>query len=161
MSLERHMKVVSPATDVVDAATPALKVAFATSDLKTVDEHFGSASRLANYEVTAQGHRFVDVSEFSDTRQDGNENKLPAKLDALRNQHGVIAIAIGASAVRQLVAGGTQPIKLGEATKIVDLLEYLSQQIAIGQTPWIQKAIQPATDKLARLEEELDELWDE
>ncbi len=161
MSLERHMKVVNSNSDSIQIDTAPLRVAVATSDLKTVDEHFGSASRLANFEVTELGHRFIDVSEFSDTRQDGNENKLPAKLDALRNQHAVIAIAIGASAVRLLVAGGTQPIKLGEPTAIVDVLEYLSQQIAIGETEWIRKSMRPHVDAIARLEAELDETWDE
>ncbi len=159
MSLERHMKVISPNADDIEVDTLPLRIAVATSDLAHVDEHFGSASRLAYYEVGAKGHRFVGVCEFTEVRRDGNENKLPAKLEALRQQHGVIALEIGNSAVRQLIAAGVQPVKLGERSVIEEVLDFLSQQITLGEAPWIQRAITHDSLTLSQLESELEDSW--
>ena len=57
-----------------------MKVAFATQDLKHVDAHFGWAKNIAVYEITPEGHRFVEVFQFEgDLREDGNEDKLAAQ----------------------------------------------------------------------------------
>jgi nitrogen fixation protein NifX len=53
----------------------ALKVAFATSDMKHVDQHFGAAQAFAIYAVDQEKTCFVEVSEFGrldmDSRSDG------------------------------------------------------------------------------------------
>ena len=143
MSLEREMRVfseessASPLTAATVDDAPTLRLAIATSDLRNVDEHFGTTPRLAMFEVTANTSRLAGVCEFTEAARDGDEDKLDAKLDRLTDQHAVLSTAIGGSAVRRLIARHIQPIKLGEASPIEEVLRYFQREIEIGTTPWI------------------------
>lgn len=167
MPLARQMKIVSSNSTESDvegsaASTARLRVAFASSDLVCVDEHFGAATKLAFYEVGPDSANLVGAAEFSDIAKDGNENKLIAKLAALDGCHAVFSLAVGSSAVRQLMAQSIQPIKLGEALQISVVLDYLQNEIRAGETLWIAKALQPQSANPAdRVESLLDEAWEE
>lgn len=50
--------------------------------------------------------------------------------------------ACGASAVRQLLAGNVQPVKVGEDATIVDLLAALQAELREGPSSWLAKAIE-------------------
>ena len=64
----------------------SMKVAFATQDLKHVDAHFGWAKNIAVYDIAPEGHRFVEVIQFEgDLKEDGNEDKLAPKIEAIRD----------------------------------------------------------------------------
>ncbi len=43
-----------------------MKVAFATTDGKQVDEHFGRAGMFAIYEITRGGSQFLGMRKFAD-----------------------------------------------------------------------------------------------
>lgn len=61
-----------------------MKVAFATNDLIHINAHFGWARKLAIYDVTQDGFQFVETIEFyGDLKEDGNEDKLVPKIEAL------------------------------------------------------------------------------
>ncbi len=63
-----------------------MKIAFATQDLKHVDAHFGWAKNIAIYEIGPGGHRFVEAVQFDgDLQEDGNEDKLAPKLEAIKD----------------------------------------------------------------------------
>ena len=165
MSIERRMTLVSTEpheAEVVQAFEPFVTISFTTSDLKVVDEHLGSATRLARYKVTSTSHEFIGVTEFSETRQDGNENKLIDKFDALAGCDAVFCLAVGASAVKQLMERQIQPIKLGERSSIIEVLAYVQQEVQDGETPWIRRALQRfTTNSDDRLSSLLDEGWSE
>ncbi|PQO45940.1 NifB/NifX family molybdenum-iron cluster-binding protein [Blastopirellula marina] len=165
MTIKRHIKLAATESDSwpdEKPTLPSLCVAMASTDRVHVDEHFGSASQLVIYRVDENSSQLVSVAEFSDVKQDGNENKLTEKFTALEGTHAVFALAIGASAVRQLIALGTQPIKLGANSEIAEVLYYLREEIKSGQTPWINKALKPPTESSEqRLEALLEEAWDE
>ena len=72
----------------------SMKVAFATQDLQRVDAHFGWAKNIAIYELSAEGHRFLEAVQFEgDLQEDGNEDKLarsskpPRTAPFLRGRH--------------------------------------------------------------------------
>ncbi|HEX4974478.1 MAG TPA: NifB/NifX family molybdenum-iron cluster-binding protein [Pseudomonadales bacterium] len=118
-----------------------LKVAFATSDRKMVDQHFGSALSFVIYGVNPDDSRFLSVSEFGDLSQDGNEDKLKIKLQVLDDCIAVYCMACGASAMRQLLANGVQPIKVPEVTQIASLLTDLQNELRSGPSSWLAKAL--------------------
>lgn len=121
-----------------------LKVAFATSDRKTVNQHFGSAKCFAVYGVNPEDARLLTVTEFGDLDQDGNEDKLAIKLEMLSECIAVYCRACGASAVRQLMAIGVQPVKVSEGAQIADLISALQQELVEGPSNWLAKAIKRA-----------------
>src|SRR5690606_23813426 len=117
-----------------------LKVAFATSNSQTVDQHFGSAQSFAIYGVNPESTQLLGVSEFGRLGQDGAQDKLATKLDLLDGCVAVYCRACGASAVRQLLARNVQPIKVAEDATIADLLAALQAELREGPSSWLAKA---------------------
>ncbi|MDR3632220.1 MAG: NifB/NifX family molybdenum-iron cluster-binding protein [Isosphaeraceae bacterium] len=124
------------------AVGPSLQVAFASSELTTVDQHFGSATRFVIYRVSAAGSDLLDLARFDAVEHDGNESKLPAKIAALQGCAAVFCLAVGGSAVRQLVVAGIQPIKVEPNATIAETLAFLRIEIERATTPWVVKALQ-------------------
>ena len=118
-----------------------LKVAFATDDRARVNQHFGASVGFAIFALDGERARLVEVAEFAEESMDGNENKLPAKIAALSGCAAVYCLAVGGSAVRQLIAGGVQPIRLEEETSIERLLTDLQKAVREGGVPWVEKAL--------------------
>jgi nitrogen fixation protein NifX len=139
-----------------------IRVAFATSDLKKVDQHFGSAERFALYEVIPQEHSLHEVFEFGALEEDGNERKLLEKFVALDGCVAIYCLAVGPSAVRQLMAIGIQPIKVAFGTSISSLLQELHKELQQGPTGWLARALAAREEKAeSRFDEMAEEGWDE
>jgi|JFJP01.1.fsa_nt_gi nitrogen fixation protein NifX len=142
MRLQRKLWVMAADIQETTMVEIALKVAFATSDGKLVNQHFGSAQGFAIYAVTMEQATLLEVTEFETHAQDGNEDKLGAKLVMLEGCAAVYSQAIGASAIRQLLARNIQPVKVTEGSEITDLLAALQEELKAGPTSWLAKAIQ-------------------
>ena len=92
-----------------------MKIAFATEDLKHVDAHFGWAKNIAVYDIAPEGYKFLEVIQFEgDLKEDGNEDKLGPKIDAVRDCAILYVAAIGGSGAARVVAAGIHPIKVNE-----------------------------------------------
>ena len=141
MPLERHLKILDSGTEAGWMNT-ALKVAFASTDMKQVDQHFGSAESFAVYAVDLEHTQLLEVAQFGQLAQDGNEDKLTAKMDALAGCVAVYTQAVGASAVGQLKARGIQPVKVSAGASIEELLASLQQELRAGPAAWLARAIE-------------------
>lgn len=137
-----------------------LKVAFATGDRVRVNQHFGASEGFAIYALDGERAQLVEVAEFSRETMDGNEDKLPAKIAALSGCAAVYCLAVGGSAVRQLLAVGVQPIRLEEDAAIETLLAGLQRAVRDGGVPWIEKALRRDKDA-ARFDRMAEEGWQE
>lgn len=138
-----------------------LRVAFASADRERVDQHFGAATCFLIYDLDAARSRLVGVAEFAASSAEGNnENRLAAKIDALAGCSAVYCLAVGGSAVRQLLASGVQPIRLDEAEGIVAVLDRLRAAVCEGGVPWIEKALRRDADG-ERFERMATEGWQE
>jgi len=157
MAFIRRMRII----DQNEASRPmdtCLKIAFATDDVKTVNQHFGSARSFAVYAVNQDHCELVEVAEFGKLAQDGNEDKLVAKITLLDGCAAVYCEAIGASAIRQLVAYGIQPVKVYRGSSIAELIDDFQNELRSGPSAWVAKALArqaaPDPDKFGRLEAE-------
>ena len=135
-----------------------LKVAFASDDRTLVNQHFGAALGFAIYACDADQAQLVELVEFPIADMDGNESKLPARIQALSGCAAVYCLAIGASAFKQLLAVGVQPVRLDQATPITPLLTSIRQAMGVGGIPWIDKSRKPIKDE-ARFERMAEENW--
>ena len=136
-----------------------LKVAFATTDRTRVNQHFGAAEGFAIYEVTPERATLVGIGEFAEEAMDGNEDKLVAKVNFLEGCAAVYVMAIGASAIKKLMAKGIQPIRINEVDAVDDLLVEISKAMTEGGVAWVDRAIAAQTkakddDRFASMEEE-------
>ena len=137
-----------------------LKVAFATDDRVAVNQHFGAAVGFAIFALGGERAQLVQVAEFAAEAMDGNENKLAEKIAALSGCAAVYCLAVGGSAVRQLLASGIQPMRLEDETSIESLLTLLRKAIRDGGVPWIDKLIKRDGDA-GRFDRMADEGWQE
>lgn len=134
-----------------------IKVAFASTDRSRVNQHFGAAEGFAVYEVSPDKATLVGVAEFAEEAMDGNEDKLTAKVDFLEGCAAVYVMAIGASAIKKLLAKGIQPIRINEVDSVDDLLAEISKAMTDGGVPWIDRALALQTkseDRFGAMEEE-------
>ncbi len=140
----------------------AIKVAFATSDMTHVNQHFGSAKSFAIYAVDPENYEFMEAAQFGELAQDGNEAKLSVKIDLLNGCAAVYCQAVGASAIKQIVAQGIQPIKVHEGSSIKHLLTDLQNEMRTGPSSWLAKAInQHKSPDPQRFDEMEQEGWQE
>jgi len=134
-----------------------MKIAFATQDKTRVDAHFGWAKSIVVYDVTPQGHHFVESFEFGDALQeDGDEDKLAPKLDAIKDCAMVYVAAIGGSGAARVVAMKIHPIKVPQPEPIVGILDKLQVVLQGTPPPWLRKAL--AKDGVRTFDFEEDEV---
>lgn len=136
MTITRQLQVLDD-----DSPDTLLKVAFATSDREEVNQHFGSAQSFVIYGVNVDSSRLLTVCEFGELNQDGNEDKLAEKLQVLQDCVAVYCRACGASAVRQLLALGVQPVKVSDGAVIQELISGLQAELQQGPSSWLAKAM--------------------
>jgi len=139
-----------------------LKIAFASSDSKMVDQHFGSAKSFAIFDVTPERAEQIEINEFGDLAQDGNEDKLDIKMGMLDGCTAVYCQAAGPSAIKRLLSIGVQPVKVVEGSVIKQLLADIQKEMETGPTGWLAKAMEKHTkSEPTRFDAMEAEGWDE
>ncbi len=151
----RHLRLVTP----TEEKPMTVKIAFASTDRKQVDQHFGAAEAFVLYELSADDARMTEVVEFhdSDTAMDGHEGKLAGKIALLEGCAAVYCNAVGASAVKQLLAAGIQPMKVEEGEPIDALLCGLNHSLLHEPPAWMAKHLKregAGADRFSAMDEE-------
>jgi nitrogen fixation protein NifX len=139
-----------------------MKVAFATQDLHTLDAHFAGARHFAIYDVTPDGHRFLEALKFDEiSGQDGvhadeGHDRLSSRVDAIDGCSLLFVLAIGGPAAARVVGRRIHPVKLPRPEPIGDILERLQSMLNGTPPPWLRKAMRggAATDERSFIDEE-------
>ncbi len=128
-----------------------MKVAFATTNGKNVDEHFGRAGMFAIYEITEDRQHFVELRKFAegidkavtDTKDTGSlhDNVVQGKVDRLADCKLIYITEIGGPSAARLVKKGIMPMKVKEPVSIDGALKELADMIKKSPPPWIKKAL--------------------
>ena len=133
-----------------------MKIAFATQDKERVDAHFGWAKSIVVYDVSPEGHRFVESFDFGDKlEEDGDEDKLAPKLDAIRDCAILYVAAIGGSGAARVVASKIHPIKVAQPEAIMDILDKLQDVVKGTPPPWLRKALLKDQERVMDFEDEV------
>nr|WP_318381723.1 NifB/NifX family molybdenum-iron cluster-binding protein [uncultured Enterobacter sp.] len=99
----------------------SMKVAFASSDCRHVDHHFGATPRLVVYGVKQDDVTLLRVIEF--TVQPGHkEDKLACRMEALNDCITLYCVALGESVFHQLLQIGVRAVRVPEGTPVAELL---------------------------------------
>jgi len=134
-----------------------MKIAFATQDLKRVDAHFGWAKNIAIYELWPEGYQFLEAVQFDgDLQEDGNEDKLAPKLEAIKDCAILYVAAIGGSGAARVVASNILPMKVNQPEEIIDLLDKLQDVLKGTPPPWLRKALLKGRERTFDFEEEME-----
>ena len=119
----------------------SLKIAFATDNGSTVNQHFGTAKSFAVYGINPDSFRLITIAEFEGYDADSADDKLAAKLAFLDGCLAVYCRACGASAVRQLLDRHIQPLKVSDESSIDELIRAFQRELNEGPSSWLAKAI--------------------
>lgn len=161
MTMTRQLKLVGN-DDSDDGDATAIKVAFATTDRRHVNQHFGAAKGFAIYRVSASGYELLEVAQFGRLDMDGNEDKLGVKIEALAGCLAVYCQAIGASAISKLRAQGIQPIKVAPESLVSSQLHALRRELRDGPSAWLKRAIEQRSPRSeSRFDAMAAEAWEE
>lgn len=128
----------------------AVRVAIATSDMKGLNAHFGSASRFAVYDVTKEGWTFVEAIVFDDVTAESGQHKtdgddrITPKVEALTGCHLLFCLAIGGPSAAKVVSAKIHPIKVPAAQPIDEVLERTRTMLNGAPPPWLRKVLAEA-----------------
>jgi len=132
-----------------------MKIAFATQDLQRVDAHFGWAKNIAIYDITKDGYTYVETITFDgELKEDGDEDKLAPKIEAIKDCAILYVAAIGGSGAARVVANKIHPVKVLQAEPIFDILDKLQDVVNGTPPPWLRKAMQKGQEREFNFEEE-------
>ncbi|MEC5320314.1 NifB/NifX family molybdenum-iron cluster-binding protein [Brenneria populi subsp. brevivirga] len=98
-----------------------IRIAFASVDLRVVDQHFGSSPRLAIYGVRRDEVQLLEVADFS-VCPGHSEDKLISRICAVEGCFTLYCTAIGDTAFRQLLGIGVRAVNVASNTPIAMLL---------------------------------------
>lgn len=133
-----------------------MQIAFATEDLQHVDAHFGWAKNIAIYDVTPEACYLVTSIAFSDNLQeDGKEDKLDPKLEAIQDCAILYVAAIGGSAAARVVAKNIHPVKVSDTETIDGILLRLQNVLRGTPPPWLRKALNKGRERILNFENEV------
>jgi nitrogen fixation protein NifX len=133
-----------------------MKVAFTTEDGEHVNAHFGWAKKIVIYEIDAESCRIADSIEFiGNLEEDGNEDKIGPKLEAIKDCAILYVAAIGGSAAARVVAKNVHPVKVAETQAIADSLQQLQKVLSGNPPPWLRKALNKGRERTIDFEDEV------
>lgn len=129
----------------------AIKVAFATKDMQTINAHFGGAKEFVVYKVSKEGFELSEVVK-TDTEDMVGDDKTDFKVKALKGINIMYCESIGGTAAAKVIRGGINPMKVQEPREIEDVLKELVGMLNDNPPPWVKKVMNIKTEHDPRLE---------
>jgi nitrogen fixation protein NifX len=117
-----------------------MKVAFATTDLENINDHFGWAKQFAVYEVNPKGYSCLGAIKTEEQIQE-EDDKINAKINALKGVSIIYCQAIGPTAAARVVQSRIHPMKVNEPTPITKTLDSLVTMLGKNPPPWIRRIL--------------------
>ncbi len=128
-----------------------MKIAFASTDGVTVNEHFGRCNQFVVYEFKEDGYRFIELRNFSEGEYKAIEETraFPEihndlvwdKVKALSDCKIIYMTEIGPPSAARLSQKGIMPLKVKDGILIEECLEELYEKIKTAPPPWLKKLI--------------------
>ena len=128
-----------------------MKIAFATTDGKNINEHFGRAGQFAVYDIKGDTYTFLEMRTFADgedtaitsTRDSGqiHDDRVQSKVDRLADCKIIYLTEIGGPSAARLVKKGMMPMKVKEIIPIEAALKQLVATVQKSPPPWLRKAM--------------------
>jgi len=102
-----------------------LHIAFATSDEKNVDQHFGSCNQLMIYHLSLEHKEHLTTTQFTADEGGHNQKKISKRLAALTDCFAVYCLACGNPVRQQLLAQGTRVVTHPQVALIDNILSQI------------------------------------
>lgn len=117
-----------------------MRIAFTSSDGRTVDQHFGMTRDFRIWEIGPDTAAEVATVTALPVGND-EEDRIAARANAIADCAIVYTVQIGGPAAAKLVARRIHPMKTGTEVPIADVLEKLQAVLRGTPPPWLRKAM--------------------
>lgn len=119
-----------------------MKIAFCTTDMETVNEHFGRAAKVAVYDIDDKEYNLAEVREFVpiDPEKDHKVDS-ETKAQALKDCAILYVAEIGGPAAAHVIKNKIHPVKVADPVLISDVLDNLKETLGGNPAPWLKKAM--------------------
>lgn len=122
-----------------EGAVKAVKVAFATKDMETINAHFGGAKEFVIYDISKDGYVLSEIRK-TDTSKFKGDDKTDFKVKALEGVNIMYCESIGGTAAAKVIRAGINPMKvMDQPMKIETVLEQLHVLLNGNPPPWIKR----------------------
>lgn len=120
-----------------------MKIAFTSSDGKTIDQHFGQASHFWIWEVGPGAAEPIGSVAVLSTGTD-EEDRIAARATAIAGCAVVYTQQIGGPAAAKLVSRRIHPMKTQAEVPVAEVVEKLQEVLRNRPPPWLRRLIDPA-----------------
>ncbi len=117
-----------------------MKVAFTSSDGRTIDRHFGTASDFWVWEIGPDAAEPVGTVTALPSSDD-EEDRIAARANAIAGCAIVYTMQIGGPAAAKLVARRIHPLKTAAELPIAQVVAKLQAVLKGNPPPWLRKAM--------------------
>lgn len=116
-----------------------MKIAFATKNNITIDDHFGWCRQFAVYEVNPSGFKFHELRNVPDG---GDEvDKIDKRIDAIKDCAILYCSQIGPVAAARVIRERIHPIKVSQPEPIDAVLKKMTE--VLKKPPiWLRKIME-------------------
>lgn len=117
-----------------------MKVAFTSSDGRTIDRHFGETSDFWIWEIGPETASAVGkVSALASSGDE--EDRIAARAQAIAECTIVYTVQIGGPAAAKLAARRVHPMKTATEVPIAEVVAKLQEVLKNSPPPWLRKAM--------------------
>lgn len=123
-----------------------MKVALASSDEKSINQHFGWSDQYVIYSLDENGFSFEKTVHCPEPPE-GEEAKLSYKIEALEGADILYCNQIGPTASKMVHAANIYPIKVNEGESIESALHQLQELLKNNPPLWLNRIYQKSKMK--------------
>lgn len=117
-----------------------MKIAFATNDNKTVNDHFGWCRQFAVHDVTASGFKFLEMRDVPESG-DNEVDKIDKRIGAIKDCAIIYCSQIGPVAAARVIRQRIHPIKVYQPEQIDAVLRKMAD--VLKKPPiWLRKILE-------------------
>ena len=113
-----------------------MNVAFASSDGKTIDQHFGWSKSYYMYKIDKENIEFLDVVNSVDEPEE-EKAKLSYKIGILEDADIMYCTQIGPTASKMVQAAGIHPARVAEGESIDEASKKLQEMLLDNPPLWL------------------------
>ena len=124
-----------------------MTIAFASTEGKAVDQHFGWSKKFYLYEVDEYTSKFLDEIDSSEEPEE-EKAKLNYKIGTIEDADIMYCTQIGPTASKMVQSAGIHPVRVQEGEVIEDAIVHLQEMLNSGNPPmWLLRIFHKAKKK--------------
>ena len=124
-----------------------MTIAFASSEGKLIDQHFGWSKKFYLYQVDEYTSKFINEIDSSDEPEE-EKAKLEYKIGTIDDADIMYCTQIGPTASKMVQSAGIHPVRVQEGEVIAEAISNLQEMLNSGNQPmWLLRMFHKAKER--------------